>query len=332
MVKIIAEIGVNHNGDMNLAKQLILCAKNIGADYVKFQTYKTEHLVAKDATCAKYQQEDNQYNMLKRYELSDDNFIELAKFSNDNGIIFISTPFDCDSVDLLEKINVPLYKISSGDINNYLLLRKIKNTNKPIIISSGMSNLNEIQKCIEYLNGNGKYNITLMHCVSSYPTKIENINMINLNILKTIFNVPIGLSDHSELYTEIAHMSVAMECVYIEKHLTLDKNLKGPDHKASLDPLEFKMLVDCTRMAEIIYGTKNKDELNKDDDIRDIKKITKRLICAKYDLYENDIISYDNIVALRGIIGEEINIEDIIGRKIIKKIKQYDVVNQSHII
>lgn len=327
-MKIIAEIGVNHNGDIELAKKLIISAKNSGADFVKFQTYKTEHLVSTNAECAEYQKENNnikQFEMLKKYELSDNDFIFLSEFSKKNNIEFISTPFDCDSVDLLEKINVPLYKISSGDINNFLLLNKIKKTKKPVIISTGMSNTNEIFNVVNFFNSDYIYDLTIMHCVSSYPTNIKDINLNFIKTLqKTFSNCTFGISDHSELYTELGFIGVALDCKYIEKHLTLDKNMIGPDHKSSLNPYEFKILSECVNKAKIIMGNHEKNFNN----LTDIKNVTKRGVCAKYELQKDDYITFDNIIALRGE-NDSIGINDIyqiIGKKINCTIKEYQPI------
>lgn len=303
--KIIAEIGINHNGDMDLAKKLILVAKQSGADYVKFQTYHTDSLVSKESP---------QYELLKNHELSKSQFKYLFEYADSLDIVFISTPFDCDSVDILEYLQVPLYKIGSGDLNNYLLLNKVKQTNKPIILSTGMSDLKDIQDSLDFLKDS---DITLMHCTSAYPTPIDNINMSCLELLKQ-FNCKIGLSDHSVLIEEIAYMAIAFNISFIEKHLTLNKNMIGPDHNASLDPFEFSKFVKSIKTAQIIYGIKNK---TCQDIEKQTKNITQRYIYTKYDIDKDTIITFDNIIVLRSNHG--INVKDInrvLNKKVNKKL------------
>lgn len=326
--KIIAEIGVNHNGDINLAKDLILCAKRAGADFVKFQTYKTEYLVMPNAQCAAYQNNSNQYEMLKQYELTNNEFKELAEFARNTEITFISTPFDCESVDLLEEINVPLYKISSSDINNFILLDKIKKTGKPIIISTGMSNLDDITNTLLFLDGS---DVTIMHCTSAYPTDIDDINLSCINTLKNLYNVKVGLSDHSELCNEIAFMAVALGAVYVEKHMTLDHNMIGPDHKASMNPTQFFTFVNCVNFAKRIMGNGVKKCIN---NVNDVKKVTKRGVCAKHFMDKDTILTFDNIISLRGN-DRGIPVENIlshIGKKIVRSIESFESIQLNDLI
>ncbi|MFW5794999.1 MAG: N-acetylneuraminate synthase, partial [Bacillota bacterium] len=244
---IIAEAGVNHNGDLEIAKKLINTAVNAGADAVKFQTFSANRLVTKNAPKANYQNEttdknESQYEMLKKLELSFEEHKILKKYCAENNILFLSTPFDFESVDLLEALEVELYKIGSGDLNNIPLLKYIADKNKPLIVSTGMSNLAEVEEAVMAVKETGDNELVLLHCVSNYPAKYENINLKAMNTLKTAFNVQVGYSDHT-LGIEIPIAAVAMGAKVIEKHFTLDKTMDGPDHRASLNPEELNQMV-----------------------------------------------------------------------------------------
>lgn len=261
-VYIIAEAGVNHNGDVNLAYKMIDAAKECGVDCIKFQTFKTENLVTKSAKKAAYQVEnthnnDSQFEMLKKLELSYDDFKNLKNYCDKSGIEFMSTPFDEDSVDLLESIGMKTYKISSGDITNKPLLEYVASKNKPVILSTGMCTMDEVHEAVKWIEDKGNKQITLLHCTSNYPTPYEDVNMNAMLTLDKEFTYPTGYSDHTKGII-IPIMAVSMGATVIEKHFTLDKNMEGPDHKASLDVAELKEMVTSIRNIESAFGSGEK--------------------------------------------------------------------------
>ncbi len=255
---IIAEAGVNHNGDINLAKKLIDVAKEAGADAVKFQTFKSEKVISKFAQKAEYQKEttgesDTQLDMVKKLELPYKDFKELKKYCDEVEINFMSTPFDLDSIEFLNELNIDVFKIPSGEITNLPYLIKIAQTNKPIIMSTGMSTLDEIEAAINILRQNGSGEITLLHCTTEYPAPYKDVNLRAMKTLRERFKVNVGYSDHTK-GIEIPIAAVAMGAAVIEKHFTLDRNMEGPDHKASLEPDELKAMVQAIRNVESALG------------------------------------------------------------------------------
>lgn len=323
---IIAEAGINHNGSIELAKKIIDKAKNIGVDAIKFQTFKTEKIVTKKAEKAEYQKinskKTSQYYMLKKLELNPNEFKEIARYTKKKGLIFLSSPFDQDSVDLLEKIGTPAYKVPSGEINNYPLLKYIAKKQKTIILSTGMSTLCEIEKAIKEIE---KYNenIILMHCITSYPAKKEEINLNVIKTLKTAFKKPVGFSDHT-LGFEMSIAAVALGSCIIEKHFTLDKNLPGPDHKASLEPEEFSEMVKSIRNVEKGMGNGIKKPTT--DEIK-IKKKVRKSIVAKKDINEGTVLTWEMLDIKRPGNGIQPKyIKELIGKKLIKNIKKDDII------
>ncbi|MDB4843924.1 N-acetylneuraminate synthase [Hellea sp.] len=256
---IIGEIGVNHNGSVELAKKLIDIAVESGADAVKFQTFDTESLVTRTAKKAKYQIEndssqDSQYEMLKRLELSEDDFSTCKSYCDKNGIIFLSTPFDEKAADLLERVGVSGFKISSGDLTNLPLLKHIAAKGLPMIISTGMSNLAEIEEAVLAIKDIMPSGIGILHCVSNYPAHPAEANLRVMDTLKYAFDCPIGWSDHT-LGDAISIAAVARGAKILEKHYTLDANMQGPDHKASLEPEAFSELIRKIRDVSLSLGT-----------------------------------------------------------------------------
>jgi N,N'-diacetyllegionaminate synthase len=232
--------------------------KDAGADAVKFQTFNTEELVTRTAQKAEYQKGsaglgESQYDMLKELELKEDDFKELAHYSKEKDIMFLSTPFDRKSVDLLDEIGTAAFKVSSGDITNFPLLRYIARKGKPILLSTGMATLGEIEEALKTLKNVGAEDIILFHCVSSYPAKIEDINLKALGTLEHVFKLPTGFSDHTLGFTA-SIAAVALGACVIEKHFTLDKKLPGPDHRASLEPDELKRMIRAIRDVEKAMG------------------------------------------------------------------------------
>jgi N,N'-diacetyllegionaminate synthase len=255
---VIAEAGVNHNGQLSLAKRLVDIAVDAGADAVKFQTFRAAQLASSSATKADYQKQttspaESQLEMLRRLELSEDAFREIQNHCRSRGVIFLSTAFDERSVDFLADLDVPAFKIPSGEITNSPLLEHIAAKSKPVILSTGMATLAEIDQAMRCLNHSGASQIALLQCVSEYPADVSRMNLRAMTTLSDCFGVPVGLSDHS-LGTEVSIAAVALGASIIEKHFTSDKSLPGPDHSASLEPAELKMLVTAIRNVEVALG------------------------------------------------------------------------------
>ncbi|MCV3373788.1 N-acetylneuraminate synthase [Campylobacter lari] len=259
-VVVIAEAGVNHNGDLNLAKKLIEVASEAGADYVKFQTFRTELCISKNAQKAEYQlkttsHEESQFDMIKKLELSKQDHEVLIEHCKKCNIKFLSTAFDLESIDLLVELGVEIFKIPSGEITNLPYLKKIAKLNKNIILSTGMASLGEIEMALDVLTDNGtqRNKITILHCNSEYPTPFKDVNLKAMQTIKEAFKLPVGYSDHT-LGMIIPIAAVAMGACVIEKHFTLDKNMQGPDHLASLNPDELKTMVQSIRELEQALG------------------------------------------------------------------------------
>lgn len=255
---IIAEAGDNHNGDIRLAYELIDAAVDARADYVKFQTFKTESVVSKSAAAALYQRENlgvdiSQYELLKRLELPFEQFGNLKKYAENKKIGFISSPFDLESIAYLASIDLDLFKIPSGEISNLPYLEKIASYRKPVIMSTGMSTLPEIKEALAVLRNGGCNDISLMHCNTGYPTPYQDVNLKAMQTLKKLFGLRVGYSDHT-LGLEIPLAAVALGAEIIEKHFTLNRHLKGPDHKASLEPGELKAMIAAIRKVEMALG------------------------------------------------------------------------------
>lgn len=324
-VFIIAEIGVNHNGSVELAKKMIDSAFESGADAVKFQTYKTEDLTTKDASKAEYQKDngdDSQFEMLKKLELSFEDFKEIADYSKKLGITFLSSPFDSKSVDLLDELNVPLFKLGSGEINNFPLIEDVIKKGKPIIISTGMATLEEIEETVDFIDDKVP-ELTIMHCVTSYPAKIEETNLNFIKTLEKKFNHSIGFSDHS-LGIELPIAAVALGAKVIEKHFTIDKNLKGPDHKASLESKEFKEMVDSIRNVEKGMGSFNK---NLSEDEKEIKKLVRKSIVSSLAIKKGEKINKTMLTIKRPGTGIETKyLNEVLGKIAKNDIKKDELI------
>ena len=259
-VLIIAEAGVNHNGDMELAKKLVDAAADAGADYVKFQTYKTDALLLETTEKAGYQKKimgesENQYEMLKKLELCENNHVVLIEHCESRNVRFLSSPFDLDSIDLIAKLNLDFIKVPSGEITNFPYIRKVGGAGKKILLSTGMSNLGEIEAALNLMvdSGADMDQISVMHCNTEYPTPPKDANLRAISTIQNAFNVKVGYSDHT-LGVEAAIAAVSMGATVIEKHITLDKNMSGPDHMASMDPEDFKQFVQCIHNVEAMLG------------------------------------------------------------------------------
>ncbi len=331
---IIAEAGVNHNGDINLAKKLIDAAREAGADAVKFQTFKAEEVVTPDAEKAGYQKEttspdESQLEMIKRLELSEKDFEALAGYAGEKGIIFLSTAFDRGSVDLLERLGLPAFKIPSGEINNFPFLKYIASKGKPVILSTGMSTLKEVEEAVSVIRGEGIEKIVLLHCVSCYPARIEDTNLRAMETLRQTFDLPVGLSDHSSgVIMSIA--AVALGARVIEKHFTLDKDLPGPDHKASLDPQELKEMVGAIREVERALGDGVKRPVAAEEEI---KMVARRSVVAIRDIPQGTIVTQAMLGIKRPGTGiEPGKLDMVIGKKTRKPIKSGELITFANLL
>lgn len=326
---IIAEAGVNHNGDIKIAKKLIDIAADAGADFVKFQTFKADKLVSKTAKKANYQKlnmndtDEFQYNMLKNLELSHKDHLQLIKYCNNKKIKFLSTAFDLDGLDYLNDLGLDLFKIPSGELTNYHYLKKISTFGKPVILSTGMANLNEIKDALNILCSKSISikDITVLHCNTDYPTNFSDVNLYALNNIKNFFNVNVGYSDHT-LGVEVPIAAVALGAKIIEKHFTLDREMNGPDHKASILPKELIYMVKSIRNIELAIdgdGIKNPTK----SELKNIE-IARKSIHISQNVKKDDILSDDLIICLRPGDGiSPMNIPKIIGKKFTKNLKAY---------
>ncbi len=297
---IIAEAGVNHNGSLELAKKLALTAKSCGADIVKFQTAKLDALVSKHAQMADYQKENigsemSQRDMLKKLLLSYDEFVELAAYCKEIEICFLSTPFDMESVDFLEELGCSMWKVPSGEITNLPYLEKIAKTGKDIILSTGMSTLQEVADALTVLRENAAGRVTLLHCTTNYPTPMEDVNLKAMLTLKNKFGCEAGYSDHTR-GIEVPIAAVALGATVIEKHFTLDRTMEGPDHKASLEPEELEAMVKAIRNIEKAMGdgVKAPSELEKAN-----IAVARKSIIAASNIKAGDILTEENLTTKR---------------------------------
>jgi len=332
-VFIIAEAGVNHNGKIGIAKKLIEKAAESGADAVKFQTFKAEKLVSIKAKMCGYQKENTkeeipQFNLLKKLELKLEDYKVLLNYANEKKIIFLSTPFDDESVDFLDELNIEAFKIASTDTNNIPFLNKIAKKNKPVILSTGMSDIAEIKEAVNQIK---KYNdqIVVLHCTTDYPAKLDEVN---LNAMKTIekeCNVIVGYSDHTE-GTEISVAAVALGAKVIEKHFTLDRKMKGPDHKASIEPFELKNMISSIRNVEKSLGFfEKKVTISSKKYIDEIKKS----IHAAKNIKKGEEVSQEMLIIKRpsyGIAPKFFN--EIIGLKVKRDINKEDYIRWEDLV
>lgn len=327
-VFIIAEAGVNHNGDINLAKKLIDIAVDAQCDAVKFQTWKTELLVTKSARLAEYQVMnttgvESQFQMLKRLELSYDDFKELKSYCDDKKIIFLSTPDEEESALFLKELQ-DVYKIGSGELTNIPFLRFIGGLNKKVIMSTGMGTLGEVEEAIDTLvsAGTSKENITILHATTQYPTLMQDVNLSAMQTIKAAFDIAVGYSDHT-LGIEVPIAAVAMGATVIEKHFTIDKNMQGPDHKASLNPEELKNMVKAIRDIEFALGSGIKKPTPMEVEN---KMIVRKVIVAKKTISKGDLFSEDNLTVKRSSEGIPANRWDQIIHKTAERNYEVDQV------
>lgn len=297
---IIAEAGVNHNGSLALALRLVDAAKEAGADCVKFQTFVTEEEVSKYAVKAEYQKEtteaeEGQFEMIKRLELSFEQFRQIKDYCDEKGIRFLSTPFDLLSIGFLDTIDMPFWKIPSGEVTNLPYLLAIAKTKKPVVMSTGMCEMEEIQAAMDVLKANGTPKITLLHCNTEYPTPYEDVNLRAMETMRERFGVDVGYSDHTP-GIEVPIAAAAMGAVIIEKHFTLDRNMEGPDHKASLEPNELAAMAAGIRKVETALGSREKTASPSEGKNRDIAR---KSIVARRAIKKGELLTEENIAAKR---------------------------------
>ncbi|MEI6522761.1 MAG: N-acetylneuraminate synthase [Bacteroidota bacterium] len=324
-VLIIAEAGVNHNGDVNLAKKLIDVAVDAKVDIVKFQTFIAENVISKNAQKAQYQKEstgveESQLEMVKKLQLTFDNFTNLKRYCEEKGIMFLSTPFDLESVDFLKTLNMGIWKIPSGEITNLPYLTKIGQFNQEVIFSSGMATLEEIENTINILvkAGTSKNKISVLHCNTEYPTPMKDVNLKAMQTIKEAFNINVGYSDHT-LGIEIPVAAVAMGATIIEKHFTLNKTMEGPDHLASLNPEELKNMVTAIRNIEMAMGVGIKAPSESE---RKNILVARKSVHLKNDLPLGHTITDNDLVMKRPGDGiSPLHIEKVIGKKLKSNLK-----------
>lgn len=296
---VIAEAGVNHNGSIELAKKLIDTAKECGADIVKFQTAKADALVSKYAPMAEYQKQntgriESQKDMLGRLLLGYEDFIDLADYCKNRDIEFLSTPFDLDSVDFLEPL-VRFWKVPSGEITNLPYLIRVASTHKPVVLSTGMSTLDEVREAVDVLHKYGTEDITLLHCTTQYPTAYDDVNLNAMLTLQREFGVKVGYSDHTQ-GIEVPIAAVAMGATVIEKHFTLDRNMEGPDHKASLEPTELTAMVEAIRNVEKARGSfDKKPSISESANIA----VARKSIVARRFIRNGEVFTEENLTTKR---------------------------------
>jgi len=335
-VLIIAEAGVNHNGDIEIAKALIDAAAEAGADYVKFQTFKAEKIVSKHAQKADYQKvnlndgDDNQFNMLKKLELNENHHHLLIEYCKHKNIAFLSTGFDEESIDFLDGLNMPLFKIPSGEITNKPYLEHIASKGKPIILSTGMANIQEIKHALEVFIQNkiSLEQITVLHCNTEYPTPMQDVNLKAMLHIQEQLQVEVGYSDHT-LGIEVPIAAVALGAKVIEKHFTLDRNMAGPDHAASLEPYELKAMVKAIRNVELALSG---DGIKKpsSSEIKNVA-IVRKSIHVNKALSKGHIITKQDLIMLRPGNGiSSIHYDEIIGKKLNVDLAAFEMLNENH--
>lgn len=328
-VYIIAEAGINHNGNLELAKRLVDMAKECGADAVKFQTFKAEESTSDLAQKAEYQKqneptEESQLEMLRKLELPFESFKVLKAYCEEKGIDFISTPDGTESLACLTELDVPLIKVGSTEVTNHFFLEEIARTGKPIILSTGMSTLGEVEKALQVIWKSGNDQVTLMHCTTDYPTRLEEVNLRAMLTLKDAFKVPVGYSDHTEGF-EAAVAAVTMGAVCIEKHITLDRSLPGPDQPASMPPEEFECYVRYIRNTECLLGDGRKRPTAHE---QTIMSQVRRSILAARDLAEGTVLTPDMLCFKRpgdGIWPEYVSV--LIGRRLKRDIQKEEMIH-----
>ncbi len=325
---IIAEAGVNHNGDPNLARRLIDIAKSAGADAIKFQTFTADALVTRDAEKAGYQKattggRESQYDMIQDLELTHEDFRKLSDYARERGIVFLSSPFDEESADFLETLGITAYKIPSGEITNLPFLEHIAKKGRPVILSTGMADLREISEALDALRSSGQEEIILLHCVTSYPAPFESLNLRAIETLRDTFHLPVGFSDHAEGITS-ALIARALGACIIEKHFTLSRDLPGPDHKASLEPGELQSMVEMIHRVDGALGTGIKEPGCEELEMR---RIARKSLVAMMDIPRGTMITGEMIGMKRPGTGiEPKEFTSVIGRRAARTIRKDELI------
>lgn len=330
---IIAEAGINHNGSVERALQLVEAACASGADAVKFQTFSADEMVTPSSPKAGYQKKgridrESQYAMLKKYELSEKDFHALSDSCREKKIIFLSTPFDLPSVRILSRIGVPAYKISSGDLTNIPLLRAVAQQKKPVLLSTGMADLGEIQKSVDILRNSPVPALALLHCTSSYPCDFISVNLRAMQTLKALFHLPVGYSDHTPgIIIPVA--AVAMGASIIEKHITMDKSLPGPDHAASLEPDEFSQMVQAIRNTGLALGNGEKKPT---DDEMTMRQVARKSIASTREIPPGWKIRASDLAIKRPGSGLEPSfLDEVIGKSAKVRIYKDSIITRDMI-
>ncbi len=324
---IIAEAGVNHNGDISIAKKLVDEAKRCGADIVKFQTFNPKKLASKYAVMAEYQKENlgvekSQEEMLTKLTLQPHDYVDLAAYCNDVGIQFLSTPFEIESIHFLDKLQ-NIWKIPSGEITNYPYLVEIAKTGKEVILSTGMSTLEEVDAALSVLEENGAGRVTLLHCTTNYPTPMEDVNLKAMLTLKEHCKCSVGYSDHTK-GIEVPISAVAMGAEVIEKHFTLDRTMEGPDHKASLEPDELKAMITAIRNIEKAMG--NGIKIPSESEKANIAIVRKSIIAAK-KIKTGEFLTSENITTKRPGTGiNPMKWNEVLGTKAIRDFDEDELI------
>lgn len=327
-VFIIAEAGVNHNGDIEIAKRLVDEAALAGADAIKFQTFKAESLVCKDARKADYQmttteQSESQFDMLKKLELTSEMHEQLIEYCTQKGIMFLSTPFDIDSIHYLVDCGINILKVPSGEITNYPYLREIGKIGKKVILSSGMSTLEEVQEAVNVLRNHGSGEITVLHCNTEYPTPYKDVNLLAMVTIRNELDVAVGYSDHTQ-GIEVPIAAAALGASVIEKHFTLDRNMEGPDHRASLEPWELQAMVRAIRNIEQALGDGQK--IPSESEIKNIG-IARKSVVAQCDIKAGEKFTEVNLTTKRPGTGiNPMRWNEMIGKTADKDFKADEMV------
>lgn len=332
-VLVIAEVGVNHNGSLKLAKNMVLEAKRAGADYVKFQTFVPEKLVSKNAVKAEYQKEttgaeESQLQMLQKLSLTEENFVELQRYCNEVGIGFISTPFDLESLNFLETLDLDFWKIPSGEVTNLPYLEAIAHTGRKVIMSTGMCEMEEIKAALSVLEENGTKEIVLLHCNTQYPTPFCDVNLSAMKQIADETGKPIGYSDHT-VGIEVPIAAVAMGATVIEKHFTLDKNMEGPDHRASLEPQELKAMVDAIRNIEKCIGNGIKRRTESE---RKNCEVARKSIVVKIPIKKGETFTSENVTVKRPGTGiSPMKWYELMGKKAVRDYEVDEIIEEAYI-
>lgn len=326
-VYIIAEAGVNHNGSFELACKLVDAARSAGVDCIKFQTFKAENLVSHNAQKAEYQKkttdDSTQHDMLKKLELSYEEFLSLKAYCDEKKISFLSTPFDFESIEFLKSIDMPFWKIPSGEVTNLPYLLAIAKTGKPVVMSTGMCEMDEIRAAVRVLRENGTKDIKLLHCNTEYPTPFEDVNLLAMKTMQDSFGLDVGYSDHTK-GIEIPIAAVALGAAIIEKHFTLDRNMEGPDHKASLEPDELAAMVASIRNIEKALGSGDKiPSLSERKNI----SVVRKSIVAKTAVKSGEELTEANITVKRPGSGiSPMKWFDVLGTKAVRDFEEDEII------